>query len=458
MKEEIGAKATAAGGRGAGGGFASGDPALPRWLCQMCRHPLCVVGADAYAEKLAAEQSRSGVQASVHGSGSVFAGSRMDHSFVVLPKQRNHPSGLPPPRPRAGAHYPTPGVVSAGAATQPGQSVAASSDRPFAGISGSLGNNTGESHGGRTMDESFVVLPSAAASMYRYEASGDGSGPQPSGSGAIIINTQHTNNASFNASVNVLTRVFELASAQTQVEQPLCLECMRTLSEELDKQVEEVTKDIKAYEVCLERLGKEQYDALSEEDFVKEKIKIEEEENQLKIAIEEVEKENEEVLAQLQELELKSKNFNELEERYWHDCNDFRLQLMAHQEDRDAVLAKIEVSQAQLEMLKCTNVLNDAFHISHDGEFGTINNFRLGRLPNVPVEWDEINAAWGQACLLLFTMAQYCRLNFSYPFKVQMICFTTCLKLSGSMFGLSFTALLQISNSTNGKLPPHCRQ
>lgn len=48
-------------------------------------------------------------------------------------------------------------------------------------------------------------------------------------------------------------------------------------------------------------------------------------------------------------------------------------------------MAKIEVSQAHLELLKRTNVLNDAFPIGHDGDFGTINNFRLGRLPRVPV-------------------------------------------------------------------------
>ncbi len=42
----------------------------------------------------------------------------------------------------------------------------------------------------------------------------------------------------------------------------------------------------------------------------------------------------------------------------------------------------------------------------HDGPFGTISGFRLGRTPEVAVEWDEINAAWGQAVLLLHTMAQ----------------------------------------------------
>ncbi|CAN6453162.1 unnamed protein product [Victoria cruziana] len=34
------------------------------------------------------------------------------------------------------------------------------------------------------------------------------------------------------------------------------------------------------------------------------------------------------------------------------------------------------------------------------------------------VEWDEINAAWGQACLLLRTMAQYFRPEFSYRIKI----------------------------------------
>jgi hypothetical protein len=49
------------------------------------------------------------------------------------------------------------------------------------------------------------------------------------------------------------------------------------------------------------------------------------------------------------------------------------------------VSSKIEVSRVHLDLLKHLNVLNDAFHILHDGEIGTINNFHLGRLPNVKV-------------------------------------------------------------------------
>lgn len=58
----------------------------------------------------------------------------------------------------------------------------------------------------------------------------------------------------------------------------------------------------------------------------------------------------------------------------------------------------------KLECLKRTNVFNDAFFIWFDGPFGTINGFRLGRLPSQPVEYSEINAAWGQAAMLLATI------------------------------------------------------
>lgn len=49
---------------------------------------------------------------------------------------------------------------------------------------------------------------------------------------------------------------------------------MRSLSEELDKQVEDVNNDIKAYQTCLDRLDKDSTEALSEENFVKEKLKV----------------------------------------------------------------------------------------------------------------------------------------------------------------------------------------
>ncbi|XP_050280097.1 beclin-1-like protein isoform X2 [Quercus robur] len=356
------------------------DPNLPRWVCQNCRHSLCVVGVDSYADKFYNDySSRSGMQgSSIHGANSVLGSTRMDNSFVVLPKQKPQQQlqGIPP-RPRAGAGPVQPDI------SQPG----------------------------KTMEESFVVV-------YKSESASDGGGTQlPSPEGGSNVPLQ-PHNSGFHSTITLLKRAFEIATTQTQVEQPLCLECMRVLSDKLDKEVEDVNRDIEAYEACLKRLEGDPRDVLSEADFLKEKLKIEEEERKLEAAIEETEKQNAEVNAELKELELKSSRFKELEERYWHEFNNFQFQLVSHQEERDAVLAKIEVSQAHLELLKRTNVLNDAFPICQEGEFGTINNFRLGRLPKVPVEWDEINAAWGQACLLLHTMCQYFRPKFQYRIKI----------------------------------------
>ncbi|KAJ0986187.1 hypothetical protein J5N97_004543 [Dioscorea zingiberensis] len=367
-------------GRDKGRGFPV-DPNLPRWLCQNCRNALCVVGAESYADKFFNDPSRSGLQAS-SVQGSVMGFSRVDDSYVLLAKQRTPGHGVPP-RPRSGATHPD-GSQSA-----------------------------------RAMEDSYVVLPPAAASMYKSEPLNEGGGPHtPTLLGGNPSSPLQANNSGFHSTIAVLKRAFDIATAQTQVEQPLCLECMRILSDRLDKEVEDVNRDIKAYEACLQRSELESYNVLSEADFHREKMKVEEEERKLQAAIEEAERQCAEVDSEMKELESKSNHFKELEERYWHEFNNFQFQLTSHQEDRDTILAKIEVSQAHLELLKRTNVLNDAFLIWYDAEFGTINNFRLGRVPKTPVEWDEINAAWGQACLLLHTMAQYFRPKFQYRIKI----------------------------------------
>jgi beclin 1 len=49
---------------------------------------------------------------------------------------------------------------------------------------------------------------------------------------------------------------------------------MRVLSDKMDKEIEDVNTDIKAYDVCLLRLEQESYHILSETDFNKEKQKV----------------------------------------------------------------------------------------------------------------------------------------------------------------------------------------
>ena len=117
----------------------------------------------------------------MHGAGSVLASTRMDHSYVVLPKQKSQTPGVPP-RPRAGAVQP-----------EASQSV-------------------------RAMEESFVVLPPPAASVYKSESAADGVGthlPSPEG-GQTNIPPQ-PNNSGFHTTITVLKRAFDIATTQTQV-------------------------------------------------------------------------------------------------------------------------------------------------------------------------------------------------------------------------------------------------
>lgn len=73
---------------------------------------------------------------------------------------------------------------------------------------------------------------------------------------------------------------------------------------------------------------------------------------------------------------------------------------------------QLNYTKTQLDKLKKTNVFNATFHIWYQGHFGTINNFRLGRLPSAPVDWSEINAAWGQTALLLSALSRKINLTF----------------------------------------------
>lgn len=108
-----------------------------------------------------------------------------------------------------------------------------------------------------------------------------------------------------------------------------------------------------------------------------------------------------------------SARLNDLEGAFWREYEGYTLDLLQLTEQQTHVKQQIRHASDALDRLKRTNVFDDAFHISHDGHFATINGFRLGRLPAQPVEWAETSAALGQVMLLLHTMARHT----GYKFK-----------------------------------------
>lgn len=210
-----------------------------------------------------------------------------------------------------------------------------------------------------------------------------------------------------------MERLLELASDETGADQPLCEECTHSLFRELSKQLTECQEENSSYLSFLAQLAEEEERLPSEEELDAEIQKLVEEEESLKKQYCVVEEERSKLRQEVERLELEMKKVEFIEERYWQNYSEFQSELENFKEERAAIRRKIDNATEQLERLKNTNVYNDTFHIWHDGLYGTINNFRLGRLPNgQTVEWMEINAAWGQAALLLYTMAK--KLNFSF--------------------------------------------
>jgi len=61
---------------------------------------------------------------------------------------------------------------------------------------------------------------------------------------------------------------------------------------------------------------------------------------------------------------------------------DFEQKLIDSLEEDSRIKALLANSEKEFALLSSTNVLNDAFKIITNQEYGIINGFRLGRMPN----------------------------------------------------------------------------
>lgn len=209
-----------------------------------------------------------------------------------------------------------------------------------------------------------------------------------------------------------VSRLFEILSARSDIDHPVCVECTDLLVDGLQLRLNSAMKERDAYSGFLKQVTAD----IPTDDEVKEaqeqlaKAKADE-----ATAIEELkklEKEKAEVDEDIAQLEEEAQALDIEEEKFWRERNAFAMKLAEFQNVRDSVNQQYDHDAQLLEKLQRTNVYNDTFCISHDGKFGTINGLRLGRLSNVTVDWQEINAAWGHTLLLLATVAE--KLGFKF--------------------------------------------
>ncbi|XP_028331568.1 beclin-1 isoform X2 [Gouania willdenowi] len=210
--------------------------------------------------------------------------------------------------------------------------------------------------------------------------------------------------------LKVTSDLFDIMSGQTDVDHPLCEECTDTLLDHLDTQLNITENECQNYKHCLELLS--QLPVEEEETLLVELQQLNKEEKALVKELEAVEEQRAAVAEELAQSRVNAQQLETEQLQYQKQYSEFKRQQLELDDELKSVDNQMRYCQTQLDRLKKTNVFNATFHIWHSGQFGTINNFRLGRLPSVPVEWNEINAAWGQTVLLLHALANKMGLRF----------------------------------------------
>ncbi|XP_048871094.1 beclin-1 [Brienomyrus brachyistius] len=210
--------------------------------------------------------------------------------------------------------------------------------------------------------------------------------------------------------LKVTSDLFDIMSGQTDVDHPLCEECTDTLLDHLDTQLNITENECQNYRSCLELLS--QLREEEEDTLLAELQQLKEEEESLIQQLEAIEEQRGVVAHELSQGRSLTQQLDSEELQYQKEYSEFKRQQLELDDELKSADNQMRYAQIQLDRLKKTNVFNATFHIWHSGQFGTINNFRLGRLPSVPVEWNEINAAWGQTVLLLHALANKMGLRF----------------------------------------------
>lgn len=210
-------------------------------------------------------------------------------------------------------------------------------------------------------------------------------------------------------------RLFAILSSHSDVDHPICGECTSLLLSSFNSRLAAATRERDAYVSFLKSSQSTAASEPSQEEIQEAEMELSHALEQEKASLSELEKLEEErhtLESEISALEEESKALGREEETFWASRNAIEEELYELTTELASLQDKYTHDQQQLERLQRTNVFNDTFCIGHDGFFVTINGLRLGRLPNQHVEWAEINAAWGQALLLLATVAE--KLGFEF--------------------------------------------
>lgn len=274
------------------------------------------------------------------------------------------------------------------------------------------------------MSESMLDPPSPSKTPIRSpDRQPQGEEAQPAGSestrrASVTGGSGTVGGTSLADGLETTNRMFEILSARSDIDHPICIECTELLVDGLQKRLGVATRERDAYVDFLRRANT---DVPSAEEVKAAEAALAAAKKAEAAAIanlEQLEAEKAELDAQLAALEAEARQLDLEENDFWKSRNEFSSTLTEFQDERDALNTRHAHDAQVLNQLQRRSVYNDTFNITHDNHFATINGLRLGRLPSPYVDWPEINAAWGQTCLLLATLAE----RLGYKFQGYELC------------------------------------
>ncbi|KAJ3436731.1 beclin-1 [Anaeramoeba flamelloides] len=213
-------------------------------------------------------------------------------------------------------------------------------------------------------------------------------------------NTENTDKFKF----QIAFKMFELICQQTGNIFPLCNECTISWYNEINKKVKDELRQKKVYRKYSDQFEKMIF--IDTQTLVNTNQDYDLEIDEITKELEKLEKEEQQINKELKLIKHKEMTFQKLEKKYHRDLKKFQLIETETTQNHKSMKNKINYVQKELLKLFSTSVYNDVFHIYCDGHFGTINGFRLGRLPSLNIENEEINAALGLAALLLSVLSK----------------------------------------------------
>ena len=265
--------------------------------------------------------------------------------------------------------------------------------------------------------ESYMHVPQSAAdqeapSISRQSSSSVRKGDVSDSNDDTDLMGMYTTEKTLSNQVNMLTNVFNILSARSTVDYPVCQDCCTTIASKLRGMYNMELKQRDVYRSFLEKLERQSIGAgadsatTSKQDNEKSPQQSKE---QLLNELKSMEDENDKLDAEIADLRSRLAKQQQIRDSQIMQENISDLGNIEFQKEIQLLNNQYTFALNNLDQLRKTNIYNETFKISHDGVFGTINSLRLGGYPDCPVSWNEINAAMGQVVLLLATIVA--RLN-----------------------------------------------